>query len=152
VTRFAYSVPISESVMEVRMQPRSEWNQRCLRFDLTASPRARTFSYRDHLNNVVHHFDTPARHSHLRVTAESVVEVSPSAPLPDAIPEDTWGEMERLSNDGAYWDWLVQSEFARPTNLLQTLAGELGVKRRKDPLTLLREINSAIHELFDYEP
>jgi transglutaminase-like putative cysteine protease len=152
ITRFAYSAPISESVMEVRMQPRSEWNQRCLRFDLLPSPKAKTFSYRDHLGNIVHHFDTPARHSQLKVTAESVVEVSAPAPLPDAIPENTWDEVDKLSEDGAYWDWLVPSRFAQPTNLLQALAGELGVKRRADPLSLLLETNSAIHEMFDYEP
>jgi transglutaminase-like putative cysteine protease len=152
ITRFAYSAPISESVMEVRMQPRSEWNQRCLRFDLMPSPKAKTFSYRDHLGNVVHHFDMPARHSQLKVTAEAVVEVAPSTPLPDAIPEGTWDEVDKLSQDGTCWDWLVPSDFARPTNLLQSLAGELGIKRRADPLSLLRELNSSIHEAFEYVP
>jgi transglutaminase-like putative cysteine protease len=151
ITRFGYSAPISESVMEVRMQPRSEWNQRCLRFDLMPSPKAKTFSYRDHLGNVVHHFDMPSRHSQLRVTADSVVEVSTAAELPEAIAEESWDDLDKLSQDGTYWDWLVPSDFARPTNLLQSLAGELGFKRRADPLSLLRELNNAIHLNFEYE-
>ncbi len=133
------------------MQPRSEWNQRCLRFDLLPSPKARTFFYRDHLGNVVHHFDMPARHSQLKVTAESVVEVSASSAPPEVIPEESWDELDRLSHDGAYWDWLVPSHFAKPTNLLQALAGEIGMKRRLDPMSLLRETNTAIHETFEYE-
>ena len=32
VTRFSYELPITESVMETRMQPRSEGPQRCVRF------------------------------------------------------------------------------------------------------------------------
>ena len=32
VTRFAYESPVAESVMEVRMQPRSDGRQRCLHF------------------------------------------------------------------------------------------------------------------------
>ena len=45
--RFTYSAPISESVMEVRMQPRGDGRQRCLRFELTTQPRARVFAYQD---------------------------------------------------------------------------------------------------------
>ena len=41
VTRFVYQAPISESVMEVRMQPRNEGSQRCQRFELHTTPRAR---------------------------------------------------------------------------------------------------------------
>ncbi len=77
-SRFAYSAPISESMMEVRMQPRGDGRQRCLRFELTTQPRARVFAYQDSLGNVVHHFDIPSRHSRLWVTADAVVEMAPS--------------------------------------------------------------------------
>ena len=40
ITRFNYDVPVSESLMEVRMQPRTEGTQRCLRFELAIAPRA----------------------------------------------------------------------------------------------------------------
>jgi hypothetical protein len=46
-------------MMETRMHPRSDQNQRCLTFHLSVSPRCRVFSYRDHLANQVHHFDIP---------------------------------------------------------------------------------------------
>ena len=37
-TRFTYESPISESVMEARMQPRSEAAQRCIHFGLSTTP------------------------------------------------------------------------------------------------------------------
>ena len=46
VTRFSYDTPITESVMEARMQPRSDGLQRCLHFALTAEPTARVMMYR----------------------------------------------------------------------------------------------------------
>ena len=52
-THFRYSQPISESVMEVYMQPRTEGIQRCLRFKLQTSPRARVFEHYDYLGNNV---------------------------------------------------------------------------------------------------
>ncbi len=49
LTKFHYASAVSESVMEARMHPRSEGNQRCLTFHLAVSPRCRVFAYRDHL-------------------------------------------------------------------------------------------------------
>ena len=74
LTRFRYSRPISESIMETRMHPRSDSNQHCLTFSLSVSPRCRVFSYRDHLGNNVQHFDIPGEHNQLVIVAESVVE------------------------------------------------------------------------------
>src|ERR1035438_9100458 len=75
LTKFLYSNPVSESMMETRMHPRSDQNQRCLTFHLSVSPRCRVFSYRDHLANQVHHFDIPGQHGQLVIVAESLVEV-----------------------------------------------------------------------------
>ena len=41
VTKFSYERAISESVMEARMQPRSEGRQRCVRFGLSTTPSSR---------------------------------------------------------------------------------------------------------------
>ena len=46
ITRFTYDTPISESVMEVRMQPRSDGLQRCLHFLLMTSPASRIIARR----------------------------------------------------------------------------------------------------------
>lgn len=86
VTRFAYSSPVTESITEVRMQPRTEGNQRCLKFELTTLPRARLQAYRDYLGNIVHHFNIPGRQAQLKITAETTVEITPPAPLPAALP------------------------------------------------------------------
>src|SRR5436853_2752087 len=76
-TRFRYSATLSESVMELRMQPRSEGTQRSLSFELALSPKARVASHRDYLGNIVHHFDVPGRHSQLIVKASAIVEIMP---------------------------------------------------------------------------
>ena len=44
VTRFTYETAISESVMEARMQPRSEGSQRCIRFGLSTAPPSRVLN------------------------------------------------------------------------------------------------------------
>ena len=74
-TRFVYQSPIAESVMEVRMQPRSEGFQWCQHFELHTTPRASVLAYRDGSDNAVHHFNIPGRHRELVVTARSTVDM-----------------------------------------------------------------------------
>ncbi len=82
ITSFSYEPAIRESIMEVRVQPRSEAHQRCLTFSLDASPHANIMVYRDFLGNTIHHFDIPGRYAQLKITAQALVEVSPPA-LPE---------------------------------------------------------------------
>ena len=150
VTRFRYTAPITESVMEVRMQPRSDGYQRSLDFRLSTSPKSQILYYRDELGNRVHHFDIPNRHSHLTITAEFMVEVIEPPELPATLTPEDWLRLDAMNANDEYWDMLEPSEFARPTELLYELARELDVRRRDDPLTVLRALNTAIYDHFEY--
>jgi transglutaminase-like putative cysteine protease len=150
LTKFRYATPVSESVMETRMHPRNEVNQRCLTFHLAVSPRCRAFSYRDYLGNHVHHFDIPGQHSQLVIIAEALVDLQAPMNLPVSLTSAAWEELDALVQDGDYWEMLLPSEFAKPTPSLLKLAGQLEVRRRDDPLTLLRELNSALYSSFEY--
>jgi transglutaminase-like putative cysteine protease len=150
--RFSYSAPISESMTEVRMQPRGDGRQRCLRFELTTQPRARVFAYQDPLGNVVHHFDVPSRHSRLWITADAVVDMSPAPGVPESLPDSAWDELDALAASGRRWHSLQFSQFARETDLLREFAGELAWERDADPLTLMRRLNYALFHEFTYAP
>ncbi len=152
VTRFRYSAPISESIMEVRIQPRTEETQHCLDFRLTTSPRARILDYRGEQGNKVHHFDLPNRHTQLTINAHSLVELVPPPEPPAALEPSAWEELDALTADDEYWDALMPSHFASPTQLLYALAQELDVQRHADPLTVLREINTGLHNSIEYSP
>ncbi len=152
LTKFHYASPVSESVMEARMHPRSEGNQRCLTFHLAVSPRCRVFAYRDHVGNNIHHFDIPGQHSYLVIVAESLLDVQPIADIPTSLPTDAWAEADSMVQMGDFWEMLLPSEFAEPTPLLLDLANQLGVCRRDDPLSLLRELNQKLYDWFEYVP
>jgi transglutaminase-like putative cysteine protease len=155
LTRFTYETPISESIMEVRMQPRAELHQRCLGFELTTTPRAAIAAYRDPLNNVVHHFDIPGRHSQLTIVAEALVEFVGAPVLPSALPVDAWREVDAASGAQLHWDFLQPSLLTRETPLLaafdDALRREHGIDvRGRDPLSEVLAINTAIHQRFTY--
>ena len=157
LTKFRYSSPVSESIMELRVQPRSEGPQRCLSFQLNVTPRTRVQSYRDYLGNVVHHFDVPSAHRQLTIIAESMVDVAPRPPLPPRLDEDAWNNLDAQLAAGDFWEMLTPSQFAQWSTLIEELANELDVPdrdkaRERDPLELVLELNAALYRNIAYVP
>ncbi|MFZ0294650.1 MAG: transglutaminase family protein [Candidatus Sulfotelmatobacter sp.] len=152
-TRYRYSRSVWQSMMEVRMHPRSEGNQRCFVFQLSVNPRARIFSYTDSYGNLVHHFDLPARHSQLTIISDALVNIEPQPPIPEDIECEAWQELEDLVEKKDYWDMLMPSHFARSSPELERLAEEIGAheRKRRSPLAFLRDITSGVHQSFKYE-
>jgi len=151
-THFRYSQPISESVMEIYMQPRTEGIQRCLRFKLQTSPRARVFEYYDYLGNNVSFFDVAAQHDQLTILAESVVEIVPPPPLPETVGTESWYALDDAIANGDFWDMLMPSPRTETSAPLEQFAAGFDIRRYNDPLALLRNINTTVYEAFEYDP
>jgi transglutaminase-like putative cysteine protease len=151
ITSFRYEPAVRESVMEVRMQPRTDFRQRCLSFSLDVTPRANMMMYRDFYGNAVHHFDIPEKHNLIELTAQAIVDVLPPRALqPDDA--DNWTDLDARVGDTDYWEMMLPSQYARPTELLEKLTSELDLTRRGNPYELLVELNGKLFELFDYVP
>jgi transglutaminase-like putative cysteine protease len=84
------------------------------------------------------------------IIAEALVDLQAPLQLPASLTSEAWEELDALVQDGDYWEMLLPSEFAKPTPSLLKLAGQLEVRRRDDPLTVLRELNSALYSSFEY--
>jgi transglutaminase-like putative cysteine protease len=152
VSRFTYEAPISESVMEARMQPRTDQSQRCIRFGLSTTPPSRVKMYQDHDGNIVHHFNIPGRHSLLTVTAEAFVECSAPDPVPEHLGTGSWDRLDAATSSGQFSDLLNPSPFAHRTPLLDALAEEIGLGRDHDPLAALRRLMAGVYARFEYSP
>ena len=152
MTRYRYSRPVSQSIMEVRMHPRTEYGQRCFTFQLSVNPRARIFGFVDYLGNQVHHFDLPAHHRELTVVADALVNLDEPDPVPDALPFAAWDELSEMIQEGDHWPMLMPSGYARPCPPLDELMRELGVDAvdGRDPLTLVNDVAAGINRAFEY--
>ena len=73
-TRYRYSGPIAETVMELRLQPMDGNGQRCLDFKLELSHGIKPKTYTDGFGNRVHYFNLVRPHSGLSVVSRSTVE------------------------------------------------------------------------------
>jgi transglutaminase-like putative cysteine protease len=151
ITRFRYSAPVHESVMELRMQPRSEGPQTLRSFQIATTPRAQLHAYTDHLGNAVYHFNVLRAHEELRIEAQAVVERSDAAaPLfADALE---WERYNALNLSSDHFDLLEPSRFARGSAALDSFMEDhrLG-KPQGDPLTALKALSHTIFQSFEYE-
>jgi transglutaminase-like putative cysteine protease len=157
VTKFRYSAHVSESLMEARMQPRSDGPQRCLSFQLMVQPKTRVQYYRDYLGNTVHHFDVPGRHKQLSIVADALVDVQPAAALPESLTAGAWEELDEMIAAGDYIEMLMPSHFGQSTELLEQFAEELGVEsrhkaRQRDPLEFVVDLNALLYNKIAYVP
>jgi transglutaminase-like putative cysteine protease len=73
-TRYRYTGPIAETVMEVRLRPMDGNGQRCLDFRLELSHGVQPRTYVDGFGNHVHYFNLVKPHSGLSLISRSVVE------------------------------------------------------------------------------
>jgi transglutaminase-like putative cysteine protease len=152
VTRFRYSNPVRESVMELKMQPRSESYQALRNFQIATNPRAELYAYTDHFGNAVYHFNVLREHSELRIDTSSVLEMKEIPALPAAADELEWQRYNTLNLGAEHYDLLGASTFARSSPELARFAVVHGLETPTgDTLTALKRLNTVIYGAFDYE-
>jgi len=153
VTRFRYSSPVRETVMELRMQPRSEGPQALRSFQITTNPRSQLYAYTDYLGNAVYHFNVLREHDELRIEAQAVVEIGAMPVPPQGADALEWGRYNGYNLTDDQFDLLEPSTFACMTPELAEFvaAHDLG-KPKDDPLTALRRLNTTLHGAFEYTP
>src|SRR5882724_2183866 len=151
ITRFRYDTPVRESVMELRMQPRSEGAQALRSFQISTNPRAQLYAYTDYLGNAVYHFNVLREHEELRIEAQAVVEITSVPPSPPAADALEWSRYNAYNLTDEQFDLLEPSTFARLSPaLLEFMAQHNLMKPTGDPLSALRSLNTTIRDAFQY--
>lgn len=151
-TEYDYSASITESMMELYMQPRSDGFQNCLSFTLTVEPPAKVTSYRDYTGNILHHFDIPQSHDQLLILAEALVEITPSFELEHLRSGGSWEALDAISRTSQFYEYLLPGEFTQPTPELEALRQELNIARRENPFSTLWFLTEAVYNAFEYVP
>ncbi len=150
LTRFVYSESIQENIMELRMKPLEDDRQHCNEFALKIRPKVDLFSYTDTWGNTVHHFNIPQPHNRLEITSELKVALREPPALPSDLPHSAWQQIDEVANSD-FWHFVHNSQFAMQTERLKSFSAELALERTDDPLTTLRNLNTAIFNAFSYD-
>src|SRR5436190_19383821 len=84
---FGYDGYISESFLELRVQPEPTPTQTVANFSLAVGPPTRVFRYRDWNDNLAHHFTVTKFHDRVEVASRSLVETRAAAPALETLSE-----------------------------------------------------------------
>lgn len=116
-TRLDYDTDVVESVMDARLGPRSDEDQRWGRFELRTSPVGAVRRYADAFGNIGHLISVAAPHRHLEVITVGEVETLLADPF--AYPRSVPAPLE----PGELSDYLQPSLLISGDPGLATLAG-----------------------------
>ena len=90
VTRLEYDADVVESVMDARLGPRSDEDQRWGRFELRTSPAAAVRRFADAFGNIGHLISIAGPHAHLEVTTTGEIETLLADPFARPRTPPAW--------------------------------------------------------------
>jgi transglutaminase-like putative cysteine protease len=149
-TRFSYTLPVTEAITEVRMEPVSDADQSCRSFHLAASPPTTPARYQDGFGNRVHHFNLLAPHPEVRILAASVVETHPR-PRDLEASRATY-PLDAEQGDLAVLDFLHLRGPVRATSRLTPALEQLRPAPGTRVGELIAKVAAYIHNSFQYAP
>jgi transglutaminase-like putative cysteine protease len=143
-TRVEYTADVTQGVMDVRLGPMSDADQRCDRFALEVGPAGAVRRYLDGFGNIAHIVTVAKPHRTIEIVARSEVET---------LLEDPFAEPARRPAPlapGELADYLSPSALIPPHPMLRELAAP---HRPADPdatFEVVRELSSLVHRTFTY--
>lgn len=143
---FRYDGYISESFLELRVQPKTTAHQTVSAFGLAVGPPSRVYRYTDWNGNLVHHFNVTRYHDRIEVVSRATVTTHPAGPplaaVADALP---LGEVPYPLLDGLRFGGPV-----RLTPALRRFLRGVRLPRRARLGDLVRALGAHIHASFAY--
>lgn len=146
-TELTYAARVSESVMELRVTPRSDKNQTLRAFNLKVGPEAPVFTHRDWNDNQAHHFTIVADHDRVVIVAGATVETHPKLlELSNADDPLPIAELNHRFQDFLSFQGPVQ----RDARLAQ-FAEEVGLFRCKRAAEAILLVTSRLRDRLEYK-
>ncbi|WP_276353421.1 transglutaminase family protein [Cohnella caldifontis] len=153
VTRYRYASPVTDSVNEIRLSPRTDERQACYQHRLTVEPVVSLLSYEDYFGNRVHSFTANDAHRELVITAHSTVVTRDRklAPPADMAPVTSWGRVRSPDFVDRYAEYLLASSYVSFFPTVSAYASGIGGEG-EGVFGFVREAARRIHGDFEYKP
>lgn len=146
--KFSYDDYISESWVELRMEPQSNARQTVALFYLAVGPRTKVSRYIDWCGNAVRHFSIAEYHRQIEVKARTVVETKPSRITLDALHEP----IPEHSKLGPIIDFLAFEGPITKSRDLTALSNSLEIDSNMSLGEQVQAIANGVHDAIEYRP
>lgn len=144
---FEYDAFVRESIMELRVEPRSSQHQTVRSFAIAVGPPSKVFRYVDWNGNLVHHFGIADYHDRIEVVTRSLVDVHPGYPPPDTLTD----RLPFAESRGELHDFTVFGGPVRRSPALESVEATLPVAAAAPLGEQLRGIGHFLFEGFTYQ-
>ncbi len=145
---FAYDGWISQSHMNLRVEPRTTSHQTLRSFLIAVGPPTRVHRHLDWIGNHVHRFSIHDFHDRIEVLVRSLVRTHPQALTPTALARAP-RPMEQLEE---LLDWVRFDGPVTRSSRLEALARELPVAAGEPLGAQVEGIGRFVHQRFRYVP
>jgi transglutaminase-like putative cysteine protease len=144
-TRLDYTADVVEGVMDVRLGPRSDADQRWERFNLRAGPTAAVRGYTDGFGNTAHLVTIARPHRFVEIVTQSQVETFLADPfVPPPLPPPALRPSQRI-------DYLGPSPLVAPHPDLSAIAARYQPEEPADTFEAVRALMGFVYTEFTYE-
>lgn len=145
-TRFDYDADVVESVIDVRLGPRSDSHQRWGRFDIRVDPAGAVRRYGDGFGNTAFLVTLARAHKHLELKTTGEIETLLADPfaMPAQPPEPL--------GPSALADFLDPSPLVPLVPELKALAGPVRPSSAEDTFDSVQRLMHLVNERLDYVP
>ena len=153
VTRYRYDSPVTDSVNEIRLSPRTDERQACYQHRLIVEPNVQLQSYEDYFGNRVHSFTAYNPHAELVITAHSTVVTRDRDVLWKAAwaPEDAWNRVGSLDFIDANAEYLLPTSYASFHPDVAAYANGIG-GAEEGVFGFVKRAAASVYEGFQYKP
>lgn len=154
-TSYTYEGKAENSVNEIRLTPRTDFRQSCVKHSITIEPEAELFSYEDYFGNVVHAFTVNKPHSELIIKAQSTM-VNHDVSQNDFSLLPLEKEIEIVKSESfqsTFAEFLIGTSYTLFTDEIKNYTRTLpDIESSAGIYQLLKEISETIYTSFTYDP
>ena len=143
VTRISYSATVTEEVLETRLGPLTDADQRWERFELRVRPTGMLRSYVDAFGNTSYLVTLAGTHQFIELTTENVVTTLARSSAPRGEPIRPLTPLQRF-------DFLTPSPLAPRHEAIAELAEPHRPRGEAEAFTSAQALNHAVWELLEY--
>lgn len=145
---FQYSDYVSDSWMELRVEPKETPHQKVRRFLLAVGPPSKVHAHTDWLGNHVHAFSIPKYHDKIEIVAKSIVETTPAALTFQDLPN---GHVDP-SRLGPESDFLLFDGPIHDSEELRALAQKIKTDSQSPVAEIVAATGLLVYNEIEYRP
>lgn len=154
-TTYSYPEPVTDSVNEVRLTPRTNYRQSCYHHEIEIVPSTNLMTYEDFFGNRVHAYSVSVPHTEMVIHTKATV-VTVDKEQGSDLPKLPLADQVRLLNDeqfqNRYIEFILPTSYTEVTPELVEFASQHPFDEAVDMYEWTKKLSSTIYEQFTYDP